>query len=316
MARHKVFIVFGIAWVAALLVSWWVYRRVAAPGPVDAVKVAAAAHELPVGRRLAATDLKLIAVARKDQPAGSFLQFNDVLDRAILVPVGPNEVLLERKLAPKQGGESLTAMIEKGRRALAVQVNEIIGVAGFVQPGSKVDVLFTRVLPNGDAASTTILQNIPVLAYGRSLQQPRPTGQNPQAAAAPSSSDRQATVTLLVTQEEAQKLALAMQRGKIQLALRNPLDGESPEVQPVYSEDLGIEEPVSRPGGRPAGMPRHAVPIGPFGPAAGLGPAAGDIASAPDAAAPRPPARPKDPKEGKVVIKVYRGTRVSEDIFP
>ena len=298
MTRHRVFIVFGIAWLAALLLSWWVYRRAAAPASRDTVQVVAAAHELPAGYRLAAGDLKLVAVARKDLPVGSFTQPNDVLERAVLIPVGANEPLLERKLAPKQGGESLTAMIEPGKRAMTVQVNETIGVAGFVQPGTKVDVLFTRLLPNGDAAATTILQNVPVLAYGRSLQRPG-TQSEPRAAGA--GGDRQATVTLLVTQEEAQKLALAVQRGKIQLALRNPLDGESSDADPVYSEDLGIEEPVRGPAMRRAGaIPPGAVPISDPAAATNFSPA---------------PPKPKDPKEGKIVIRVYRGSKVSEEIF-
>lgn len=286
MTRHRVLVAFGIAWLAALLVSWWVYHRMAQPASRDMVQVVAAARELPVGHRVAATDLKVIALARKDLPAGFFARPADVVDRAVVVPVGPNEPLLDRKLAAKQGGEGLTAMIEPGKRAMTVQVNETTGVAGFVQPGSRVDVVFTRMLPNGDAASTTILQNVPVLAYGRNLQR---SNSNDSRGGGPSSA-QQATVTLLVTQDDAEKLALALQRGKIQLALRNPLDETTADPEPIYSEDLGIEEPVRAPAG----------------PARGPGAAA---------SVPAPPPKPPDPKEGKIVIRVYRGSKVSEEVF-
>ncbi len=291
MTRHRVFFVFGAAWLAALLLSWWVYRRATAPSSRDIVHIVAAAHNLPAGQRVASTDMKLIEVARRDVPPGSYAQPNDVVDRALLVPVGANEPLLANKLAPRQGGDSLIAMIEPGKRAVTVQVNETTAVAGFVQPGTRVDVLFTRPLPDGDAATTTILQNVPVLAYGRNLQRPGAPGDSRPGSA--TGSERQATVTLLVTQDDAQKLALAMQRGKIQLALRNPLDQDATESEPVYSEDLGIEEPV-----RVSARSR-----GPAG------------AMAPGMDAPPAPPKPKDPKEGKIVIRVYRGSKVSEEIF-
>jgi pilus assembly protein CpaB len=285
MNRNRVVLLFGVAWLAAGLLSWMIYRRATAPSSRDTVQVVAAARELPAGRRLAAADLKMAEVARKDLPAGYQARIPDVLERAVLLPLSANELVLESKLAPKQGGEGLTAIIEPGKRAVTVQVNETIGVAGFVQPGSKVDVVFTRSLPNGDSAATTILQNVTVLAFGRNLQRP---SQKPGEAPPAPVSGPQATVTLLVTPEEAARLALATQRGKIQLALRNPLDTETPEAEPVYAEDLGIAEPER----------------GPRGPAL-----------APQPAAPLPPPKPKDPKEGKVVVKVFRGTKVSEDIF-
>jgi pilus assembly protein CpaB len=115
-------------------------------------------------------------------------------------------------------------------------VNEISGVSGFIQPGTRVDVLFTRVFSNGDAATVTILQNVKVLAYGRQL--------DPAAKVNPTDTSRPTVATLLVTQEDAQKLVLAAQRGRIQLVLRNGTDDDiSDSTDPVHSADLGIEEP-------------------------------------------------------------------------
>jgi pilus assembly protein CpaB len=278
-----------VAWLFAGLISWIVYRQATRPSSRDVIQVAAAARPVPVGQKIVDADLKIMEVARKDLPSGAILHRTDAVGRAVLFQLEANEPVLESKLAPKEGGEGLTAMIEPGKRAVSVQVNETIGVAGFVQPGSKVDVLFTRALQNGDAAATTILQNVAVLAYGRNLQ--RPTAAS-DAKQPPQISAQGVTVTLLLTQEEAERVALAVQRGKIQLALRNPMDNKEVEQTAVYADDLGIVEPEKNVV-RPRVIEAEPRPV----------------------AAPIPPPRPKDPKDGKVVIKVFRGNKASEDIF-
>src|SRR5437773_11919254 len=236
MQRHRVLVAFGIAWMTALLLSWWVYKKTTAPPPRDLITVAAAAHDLAIGKRIQADDLKLVTLDRKDLPRGVFVKTTDVVDRAVAVPIVAGEIVLNGKLAPKGSGEGLTALIEPGMRAVSVQVNEISGVSGFIQPGTRVDVLFTRTFSNGDAATTTILQNIKVVAYGRQLD----------ASAKLDSRDttRPTVATLLVTQEEAQKVVLAQQRGRIQLVLRNGLDDKVDEFSdPIAAADLGIEDP-------------------------------------------------------------------------
>src|SRR5437879_4034069 len=236
MQRHRVLVAFGIAWMTALLLSWWVYKKTTAPQLRDLITVAAAAHDLAIGKRIQADDLKLVTLDRKDLPRGVFVKTTDVVDRAVAVPIVAGEIVLNGKLAPKGSGEGLTALIEPGMRAVSVQVNEISGVSGFIQPGTRVDVLFTRTFSNGDAATTTILQNIKVVAYGRQLD----------ASAKLESRDttRPTVATLLVTQEEAQKVVLAQQRGRIQLVLRNGLDDKVDEFSdPIAAADLGIEEP-------------------------------------------------------------------------
>src|SRR6266446_2252496 len=236
MQRHRVLLAFGIAWLSALLLSWWVYKRTTAPPSRDLVYVVAAAQDIPVGKRIQAGDLKLIALDRKDQPKGTFLKTSDVVDRAVAVPISASELVLGGKLAGKGSGEGLTALIEPGTRAISVQVNEISGVSGFIQPGTRVDVLFTRVFSNGDAATTTILQNVKVIAYGRQL--------DTNARVDPRDTSRPTVATLLVTQAQAERLVLAEQRGRIQLALRNALDDEiTDSSDPVKSIDLGIDEP-------------------------------------------------------------------------
>src|SRR5215475_983889 len=210
MQRHRVLVAFGIAWLTALSLSWWVYKRSTAPQSRDLINVVAAAQDLPIGKRIEQGNLKLISVERKDLPKGTFLRIADVADRAVAVPLTTNELVLTGKLTAKGGGEGLTALIEPGTRAVSVQVNEISGVSGFIQPGTRVDVLFTRVFSNGEAASTTILQNVKVIAYGKQL--------DPGAKLDPR--DKPTVATLLVSQAQAEKLVLAQQRGRIQLALR------------------------------------------------------------------------------------------------
>ena len=206
MQQNRVLIAFGIAWLSALLLSWYVYKRTNAPQTRDLVSVVAASRDLAIGKRIQADDLKLLALDRKDFPKGAFLKSSEVIDRAVATPISAGEVLLNPKLAAKGSGEGLTALIEPGMRAVSVQVNEISGVSGFIQPSTRVDVLFTRVFSNGDAATTTILQNVKVIAYGRQLD----------PSAKPDARDTRPTVaTLLVTQEQAQKLVLAGQRGRI-----------------------------------------------------------------------------------------------------
>ena len=130
-------------------------------------------------------------------------------------PLHPNEPLLESKLAPKDGGGGLPVAINEGMRALSVKVDEVISVAGFVVPGTRVDVLLTMDGPGGgkEAITKVILQNVQALAAGQSVEKdkdgkPQPVG----------------VLTVLVTPEQAESLALASNQGKIQLALRNTLD--------------------------------------------------------------------------------------------
>lgn len=286
MQRHRILLAFGIAWLSALLLSWWVYQRTTAPQSREVALAVAAVKDLPVGKRVEAADLKFITVDRKDLPKGAFLKAADVVDRAVTAPITASELVLEGKLAAKGGGEGLTALIEPGMRAISVQVNETSGVAGFIQPGTRVDVLFTRIFSNGDAATTTILQNVKVLAYGRQLE--------PGARPDPREANRPTVATLLVTQEEAEKMALAVQRGRIQLALRNPLDGDiAGDGVPIGSADLGIAEPNKN-----NGPPRAPDPAA--------------VAKAAEAAI---KAREKAAESKRTVIRVYRGEKVTEETF-
>ena len=292
MQRHRVLVAFGIAWLSAVLLSWWVYKESTAPQSRDLVYAVAATQDLPAGKRLQPADLKLITLDRKDLPKGAFLKISDVVDRAVTVPVAAGEPVLIGKLAAKGSGEGLTALIEPGARALSVQVNDISGVSGFIQPGTRVDILFTRVFSNGDAATTTILQNVKVIAYGRRL--------DPGARVNPNETTRPTVATLLVSQEQAEKLVLAEQRGKIQLALRNGGDDQITEPSdPVQSADLGIDEP-RKPRVAPARPVVYPAEIG------------GGLSRTATSGAAKT-AKPES--AGQVVVRIYRGEKVTEEKF-
>src|SRR3989454_7165108 len=103
MQRHRVLVAFGIAWMTALLLSWWVYKKTTAPPPRDLITVAAAAHDLAIGKRIQADDLKLVTLDRKDLPRGVFVKTTDVVDRAVAVPIACRGNCLKRQRAA-QGG--------------------------------------------------------------------------------------------------------------------------------------------------------------------------------------------------------------------
>jgi Flp pilus assembly protein CpaB len=147
-----------------------------------------------------------------------------------MVPLSTNEPLLQSKISATTSVEGVSSTIPAGYRAMSVQITDVSGVAGLIQPGSKVDVLFTRPGSMAEATTSTILQDVKVLSTGRTIQ----TGQtvDPRAPKSP-------VVTLVLLPAEAQKLELAKNQGKISLSLRNPLDAlQSENTEPITTEVL------------------------------------------------------------------------------
>ncbi|HTM50236.1 MAG TPA: Flp pilus assembly protein CpaB [Bryobacteraceae bacterium] len=230
MDRQKILMIFGVAWVSAALLTWIFISKTHGPKTAATKKILAVTRDLPLGARIKKTDLKLVEIPEKDLPKGSLFQDKDALDRALLIPVSANEPLTTVKLTSASGADGVPSTIEAGMRAISVQINDTSGVAGLIQPNSRVDVIFTRPGSMTEAVTSVILQNIKVLAIGRIVQ----VGQtlDPKAPKMP-------VATLLVSPEDAQKLELAKNQGKISLALRNPLDQTSnPDLAPVNSDVL------------------------------------------------------------------------------
>jgi pilus assembly protein CpaB len=218
--RHVV--VVGVAVLTAALASFGVYLTLKRM-PVREVEVArtfvvVAARALPTGVRLAAADLKVVPWPSSSMVAGGFSKVEDVVDRGLLSSVIENEPVVEGKLAARNGGAGLSSAIPAGMRAMSVKVNDVIGVAGFLDPGTRVDLMVT-IRRKEDSTSRTVASNIQVLTSGTRGDQQRPKDVKASAASA-------AVVTLLVTPEDAERIALAQAEGQIMLSLRNPLDTE------------------------------------------------------------------------------------------
>jgi pilus assembly protein CpaB len=181
----------------------------------------------------------------------------------VIVSIVRNEPILPAKLASKEAGSGLPPIIPAGKRALSVRVNEVIGVAGYVLPGTRVDVVATANPTNRseDVTSKVVLSNVEVLTAGTRLEQDTTDGKPMQVT----------VVTLLVTPDQSERLTLASTEGKIQLALRNPLDRETPDTPGIRPGVLlGLAQarpaPVRRvvpttPGAPPPPIPPPSIEI-------------------------------------------------------
>ena len=219
MNRNKrTLIVLVLSIGAATAATLFVYRAVASI-PVREVEVknyhvVVAAKSLPVGTMVTPSDVKLVAWPASSPVAGGYTTTEEVLNRGLIAAAVENEPLTESKLAPREAGAGLPPTITAGMRAISVKVNEVIGVAGFVVPGTRVDVVVT-VSKQNDSQSRVVVTNAQVLTAGTKFDQEQAKDGKP----VPSS-----VVTLLVTPEDAERIALASTEGSIMLTLRNPLD--------------------------------------------------------------------------------------------
>jgi len=214
----RMLIVLAVAVAMAGIASFAVYQRIQRI-PVREVEVASlsvvvAAKPLPVGALIGPDDVKLAAWPAKNPIAGAFATADAAVGRGLLTPVVENEPVTELKLAPREAGAGLAPTIPLGMRAVSVKVNEVIGVAGFVVPGSRVDVLAT-VSKNDESITRTVVSNLQVLTAGTRMDQQGAQDGKPIPAT---------VVTLLSTPEDAERVTLASTEGKVLLVLRNPLD--------------------------------------------------------------------------------------------
>jgi pilus assembly protein CpaB len=200
-------------------------------------RVVVAAADLAVGAELGAEQVRTIDWPASSVPDGAMEDPKEVVGRGLILPVVRNEPILPMKLASKEAGSGLPPAIPPGLRAVSVRVNEVIGVAGYVLPGTRVDVVATLnpTTQTQDMTSKIVLTDVLVLAAGTKLEQPNDK-EKPVAVT---------VVTLLVDPDEAERLTLASNEGKIQLALRNPLDRARPVTHGVRPALLiGTTPPV------------------------------------------------------------------------
>jgi pilus assembly protein CpaB len=226
MNRVRIFTVFLIALSAGGGLAYGTYDYLQKV-PVKTVtvptkRVVVAGADLTLGTELRREDLTTIEWPASAAPEGTFEDPAVLVGRGLIASIVRNEPILPGKLASKEAGSGLPTIIPSGKRAMSVRVNEVIGVAGYVLPGTHVDVVATASTSSRaeDMTSKVVLSNVEVLAAGTRLESDSKDGKPMQVT----------VVTLLVTPEQAERLTLVSTEGKIQLALRNPLDLESPET--------------------------------------------------------------------------------------
>jgi len=216
--RNRTLLVLIVAVGLASVATYFVYRAISRipvrQVEVASVHVAVAAENLPTGTRLTKDHIKIVGWPSSSPVQGSFASPDAIVGRGLIQSVRANEPLTESKLAPIEAGAGLPPSIPPGMRALAVRVNDVIGVAGFTVPGTRVDVLVT--ISRGELSmSRAVVSNVQVLTAGTLYDQEA----SKDGKAIPS-----AVVTLMLTPEDAERITLAQHAGSITLTLRNPLD--------------------------------------------------------------------------------------------
>src|SRR5215831_4860108 len=244
MTRVRVFIVFVLAIAAGGVFAYGTYNYVqkipAKTVAMPTKPVVVAASDLDIGTEITKDDVRVVEWPQGAVPANVISDPQEVIGRGIIMPMIQNEPFLPLKLSSKDGGGGLPPAIPPGLRAVSVKVNEVIGVAGYVLPGTRVDVV-TTLSPTqqpSDTMSKVILTNVQVLAAGTKIERDTERGK-PIAVT---------VVTLLVDPVESEKLTLAANEGKIQLALRNPLDKATPVTKGIKPAVLlGASATMPRP---------------------------------------------------------------------
>jgi len=235
----RTLVVLVIALAAAAAAAYAVYRAIqqipVREVEVASVEVVVASRAVPLGTMLTSSDVRLVKWPAQAQVPGSFGQTSQVVNHGTVAPLEENEIITAGKLAAEGAGAGLPPRIPVGMRAISVKVNEVIGVAGFVVPGTRVDLLVTVSQQNNqETISRLVVSNLEVLAAGTRYEdeQSRSGGK-----AIPTT-----VVTLLATPEDSERIALAQTEGRVMLVLRNPLD-----VAPVETAGIRMTALVGPP---------------------------------------------------------------------
>jgi pilus assembly protein CpaB len=246
-----------------------------------------ASKNLDVGTVLKEDDVQL-ADWPGEVPKGASTRVQDLVGRGVMTTIYAKEPLIESRLAPKGAGGGLAAMIPTGMRAVAVRVNEVVGVAGFVVPGMRVDVIISGTTPGGNNSlgtlTRTLLQNVEVLSAGQDFKK--------DAEGKPVVVQ---VINLLVTPEQAEQLSLASSQTQIQLVLRNPLDRDVAKTPGTALSHLFTGQKLAM-SDAVAGTPRPR-------------------AASPRQAAPAMQAPPPPKKETPFVMEIISGTKKVEQKF-
>jgi len=252
MNRTRLLMIGAVALALGAFVALVVYKNL--QGRVSAntepgVDVVVAADDIQVGARIEDHDVRIVKYPPSSLPSGTPTKRSQVLGRGVILPIAKGEFILPSKLAPENAGSGLPSLIPPGMRAVSVRVNEVVSVAGFVGPGTRVDILLTgSPSGSGESETTTVLQNVAVIAAGSKLER----NSAGEAQNVP-------VITLLVSPDDAEKLTLASNEGHIQLSLRNPLDTKEDDVAAADARGLykgGPPPPVAPVRVHPVKLPK------------------------------------------------------------
>src|SRR5580704_5162742 len=247
MNRTRLLMIGAVALALGAFVSLIVYKNLQGRGPAigePGIDVLVASDDIQVGARIEEHDVRTVKYPASALPAGTYSARSKVMGRGVILPISRGEFILPSKLAPENAGSGLPSLIPPGMRAVSVRVNEVVSVAGFTGPGTRVDVLLTGT-PNGgsEPQTTTVLQNVAVIAAGNKLERN-----------AAGEAQNTPVITLLASPEDAERLTLASSEGKIQLSLRNPLDTHQDPVEAANAKGLYK-------GGTPIAAPVRSAPV-------------------------------------------------------
>lgn len=225
---------------AAYTANQWVAAQ-GAGEDTQGAHVVSAAMAIPYGTKVESRHLRYVEIPSDAVPTGVFTKFEDVAGMVATTDIARGEMLITSRFAAHQSGSTLAALVSENMRALTVRVNDVIGVAGFLLPGNRVDVLSSRRDNNRRAITETILQNIKVLA----VDQTATTEQNEPVIVR--------AVTLEMTPSQAEVLVKARTEGEIQLTLRNPME-KMAEAEPE-------PEPAPKPAQKPVVVKQQSRPV-------------------------------------------------------
>jgi pilus assembly protein CpaB len=282
--RATIFLALGVAaaLAAALLFSRYIDTRTAA-ARVPTTKVAVAGKDLAEATTLTADHIALVDWPTASLPQGTVADPDKLVGRVLVAKAVKGEPLLEARLAAVGAGRGLAALLEPGKRAVSVRVDDVVGVAGFIHPGDSVDVIVTmKPREDGNAlpASKIILQSIRVLAVGQELQRKEGSIEKAQLAT---------VATLMVDSAESEKLALAATKGKILLTLRGGTDSELVGTRGIMPPELlAVAAPKPESPAPPPPAPAHRR-------------------HAPIASKPRVQETPPPPPAERKVVEILRG---------
>ena len=248
-----------MAVVVALVITAIFYQITVGRRPTQTAvakkELVVAKEDLAMGSEIQGENVLIRDYPTEAYPQGAFASIEDVIDRSVISPILANEPILAARVTEKGAGVGLAPLIPEGKRAVAIAINQVSGVSGYINPGSEVDILLTG-QPQGftERLTTTVLENVTVLSTGTRLEMD-PEGK-PQNVP---------VINMLLTPEDAELITLATGVGRIHLVLRNPMDEEltADERRGARQRDLWARVKRSAPAPSPRPRARRAAPAPP-----------------------------------------------------